>query len=199
MEAITSLRDRSNSCSFIKEGLRSMLWKKIIFKGEILFSEWETGPKQCLTEHSEIVSSIWRLSAWKGGLQTSCLKYYILILTRAEVRFGILFYVFIAQMNPRFLKVPLVDQVFITWRSEKACGIFNLAQILPDFPVREVLPGRATGTREFSGSKETQFLMTSLWPVFRLWPGRYKMLQNNIKGSVVITKKHPADLHVALT
>lgn len=33
---------------------------------------------------------------------------------KSRSEFSILFYVFIAQMNPRFLKVVLVDLVFIT-------------------------------------------------------------------------------------
>lgn len=65
-----------------------------------------------------------------------------------------MFLVLIAQMNPRLLKAVLVDQTFITGRSEKLFGIFSLTQVLSDFPVREVLLGHATGTQEFYGSKE---------------------------------------------
>lgn len=39
MHPVTSAWDISNSCSFLKEGLRSVLWNKIIFRGKILFSE----------------------------------------------------------------------------------------------------------------------------------------------------------------
>lgn len=57
----------------------------------------------------------------------------------------ILFYVFIACMNPRFLRVALADQMFMTWKSENACGSSSLIQTLLDAAVRKVLPGQATG------------------------------------------------------
>lgn len=67
------------------------------------------------------------------------------MLTRAEVRFIILFYVFIAWMNPRFLKVALADQMFMTSKSETACDSSSLIQTLFDLAVREVLPGQGAG------------------------------------------------------
>lgn len=46
--------------------------------------------------------------------------------------------------------------------------------------------------------RNTNFLWTVYDQFFCLWPGLYKVLQNNFKGPMVVTKKHPADLRVAL-